>query len=177
MAKTSRVWAIGDAISVGGGGKRAGGGIGLYSLIDVDNQIIYPLFIGSAGIGVSIPFGVTFAETGVYKFFETIKSIPASDFGGFVAFGTVLDASLLYGQSVLACITFHGVDHDPYWLDLSGLQSGISCTLVNVSVGYAVLGDPRPNNGCQIRPKGDPLCGGYTPAEALSSDGTINSSQ
>jgi hypothetical protein len=165
MAKTekSASWALGEAIALGGGMGKGGGGVALYSLIDVDNQIRYGLLMGSAGISGGIPFQLTFAERGVYSFFTTSQAIPATDFMGFVYFGSVLDFSLGAGLSVINSLTFGGVDHAPYWIDTSGLENGISFSVVGISIGFVFVGDPMPNTGCDIRPAGDPWCGGYTP--------------
>jgi len=65
-------------------------------------------------------------------------------------------------------MTFNGVDHDPYWINTAGLENGISFSILGVSVGYVILGDPMPNTGCDIRPAGDPWCGGYTPSGGYS---------
>jgi len=167
-SKKSSSWAIGESIALGGGKGKGGAGLALYSLVDVDNQIIYGLFIGSVGVAGGIPFQITLSQRGSFSFFTTTKAIPASDFKGFVYFGSALNMSLFAGQSVIDLMTFNGVDHDPYWINTAGLENGISFSILGVSVGYVILGDPMPNTGCDIRPAGDPWCGGYTPSGGYS---------
>jgi hypothetical protein len=166
----SSSWAIGEAAAVGGGKGKGGGGIALYTLIDVDNQIIYPLYIGSAGVSGGIPFQITISAPGDFSFFTTSSAIPADDFRGLVCFGEVLDFSIIVGGSIINCITFHGVDHRPYWIDTSGLENGISASIIGVSFGYAYVGKGITNSGCDIRAGGDPLCGGYSPNPNQSQD-------
>ncbi|WP_128598567.1 hypothetical protein [Paraburkholderia kirstenboschensis] len=161
--KKSSTWALGEAIALGGGKGKLGLGLAFYSLIDVDNQILHGLFIGSGGVGAGLPFQFTIAAPEQYAFFTTQTAISASDFNGLVCFGNALELALVAGEKVIDCITFHGVDHTPYWIDTSGLESGIAASIGGVSFGYARVVKSMPNNGCDIRPTGDPLCGGYSP--------------
>jgi len=68
---------------------------------------------------------------------------------------------LLAGATLYDFCTFWGVDHSPYWIDISTLEAGLSVSLGGASIGYArVLKKAAPITGCAIVPGGDKLCGG-----------------
>jgi hypothetical protein len=67
-------------------------------------------------------------------------------------------------------MTFWNIHHDPYWLDIGGLQVGVSGGIsAGIYYGYAYANDATPNKGCIIAPGGDPLCGGNSSMPETSS--------
>ena len=172
MFKSSS-WALGEAITLGGGKGKLGVGIAAYTLVDVEHQLLFPLVVGSIGIGASIPFSATVAEGGVFSFFDTTAPILPTEFNGLIYFGSLCEGAILYGQAAFNVLTFNGVDHDPYWINVSGLEAGFAFNMIGVSTGWVkvITGSVTPNKGCDIRSGGDPLCGGSSPMPTLTSGG------
>ena len=156
--KPSSSWAISPNLTYGGGkGKFSQSNVYL-TLFDVQAQIYIPLALTGVSIGAGLPGGATLS-TFSPCFFSTSKPLWASSFQGRAIIPT---AELTVGiGSGLTYITFYGVDHDPYWLDIGGLEVGLSA---GVSAGFYycnVYSDQAwKNGGCLIAPGGDPLCGG-----------------
>lgn len=154
----SSSWAISPGLTVGiGKGAFGSSRIGL-TLFDVQSQVYIPLALTGGAVGAGLPGGVTLSTFSPY-FFTTSEPLWPAHFKGRV---TVATAEFTVGVgSGLTYITFWGVDHDPYWLDIGGLEvglsAGINAGLYNCEV---VIGKAHKNGGCLIAPGGDPLCGG-----------------
>lgn len=138
------------------------------TLFDVQSQRFIPLTLYGASAGVGLPVGgnlSTFSPT----FFGTSKPMIPDDFDGRVTV-TGADLTVLVGGSAAWC-TFWNVDHDPYWLDIGGLQVGVSGG-VSAGIYYASTSpkNARDNDGCLIAPGGDPLCGGSSQMPSSSSE-------
>lgn len=155
QTKPSSSWAISGGLNVGAGGKYLGGSTLFLILFDVEGQIFFPLNLKLTTIGVGLPVGIT-VSTFSPTFFHTSQPLWASAFNRTGVFGSA-DMTIGVGSG-FAHLTFKGIDHSPYWLDIGGLETGISAgigfshfeALVNVF-------DASPNNGCIIAP-GDPSC-------------------
>jgi hypothetical protein len=167
--KKSANWAISSGAGIGGGkGKVGVGWIGL-TLFDVDSQLFIPMGLHGAAVGLGLPVGVnisTFSPT----FFMTAEPLWAEDFEGLAL---VAGADMTIGVGgCMAVVTFKGVDHNPYWLDIGGLQVGVSGG-VSAGIYYVAtsIKSAQENNGCIISPSGDPLCGGSSSAGPNSSQG------
>jgi hypothetical protein len=158
---------------VGGGKGKVGAGIVGLTLFDVNAQLYIPLTLYGAALGGGLPAGFnisTFSPT----FFTTTPALWAQDFNGRA---TLVGADLTIGVGGSASyITFWNTDHDPYWLDIGGLQVGVSGGIsAGLYYAHAYPGDATPNYGCIIAPGGDPICGGYSPApQNSSSEGVIS---
>lgn len=153
----STSWAISSGFSFGGGKGKVGAGVICLTLFDVNAQLFIPLTLYGASVGGGLPAGVNLS-TFSPNFFTTPK-LWAEDFNGVA---TVAGADLTIGVGgSLAYVTFKGVDHTPYWLDIGGLQVGVSAGIsAGIYKASTYIDDAKPNNGCLIAPGGDPLCGG-----------------
>ncbi len=165
--KASTSWAISAGASIGKGKGSLGAGLVGLTLFDVEGQLFIPLSLKGGSVGGGLPIGLTLS-TFSPTFFSTSKPLWAQDFAGMA---TIPNADLTIGVGgSIAAVTFWNVDHDPYWLDIGGLQVGVSG---GIGAGiYRVSVDPShatPNNGCIIAPGGDPLCGGSSQAGPNSS--------
>jgi len=161
----STSWAISAGFSLGGGKGKVGAGVICLTLFDVNAQIFIPLTLYGASAGVGLPVGANIS-TFSPNFFTT-PAIWAGDFNGVA---TVAGADMTIGAGgSLSFVTFKGVDHSPYWLDIGGLQAGVSGG-VSAGIYYArtYIDDAKPNHGCLIAPGGDPLCGGSSKSENQS---------
>jgi hypothetical protein len=164
--KPSRSWGISAGLSLAASKKALGGGsIGL-TLFDVENQLFIPLTLYCITLGGGIPGGAslsTFSPT-----FFTTPEMWAGDFNGRV---TIAEADLTVGVGASAAyITFWNVDHDPYWLDVGGLQVGVSGGIsAGIAYAHASISNAKKNGGCLIAPGGDPLCGGSSGPEQRES--------
>jgi hypothetical protein len=169
--KPSATWAIGGSASVGGGKGKVGAGIIVFDLIDVESQLFIPVVLKGGSLGGGLPVGLT-ASCSQPTFFETSKPLWAEAFHTFV---TVAGAELTIGVGgALAVMTFTSIDHDPYWLGIGGLQVGISGGIAaGLYRATPLLGSMKANNGCNISPDGDPLCGGSSSAGPNSSPGGV----
>jgi hypothetical protein len=158
--KPSTQWAISPNVSLGGGKGKVGAGLLSLSLFDVQGQLFIPLTLGGVALGGGLPLGLnlsTFSPT----FFSTSEPLWAKDFNGRVTVAGA-DLTIGYGGS-LACLTFWNVDHDPYWLDIGGLQYGVSGGIsAGIFIGKAYPEHATRNSGCIIHSGGDPLCGGQS---------------
>jgi len=161
--KPSNSWAISGGSSVGGGKGKIGVGVIGLTLFDVNSQLYIPMTLYGGSVGMGLPVGAnlsTFSPT----FFSTSSELWAEDFDGRV---TVAGADMTIGVGgSLAYITFWNVDHDPYWLDVGGLQAGVSGG-ISAGLYYAstYISKAKKNGGCLIAPGGDPLCGGSSAPE------------
>jgi hypothetical protein len=145
-AYPSTSWAIGGGAGIGVSYGIGVSGIGL-TLVDVNAQIKIPLFISTGFVGGGLKAGVTIS-TFSPTFFKT-PPITTHDFDGRVSLFSA-GLTILVGGS-LTYVTFWGVDHDPYWLDIGGVNSGISAGIELHALGIAstypemgefVVGDP-----------------------------------
>lgn len=165
--KQTTNWAISAGSSLGGGKGKVGAGMIGLTLFDVDSQIYIPLTLYGASVGGGIPVGFnlsTFSPT----FFTTTKPLWASDFNGGATVGGA-DLTIGVGGS-LAYVTFWGTGHSPYWLDIGGLQVGVSAGIsAGIYKASTYIEDATPNNGCIISPDGDSSCGGSSKKEPRSS--------
>lgn len=166
--KKSKSWAISAGAVVGRGKGAVGASLVFLTLFDVENQLYIPLSLKGGSVGGGLPFAAT-ASTFSPSFFSTSKPLWASAFNGRT---TMAGAELTLGVGgSLSYITFWGVDHDPYWLDVGGLQVGISggvgAGIWNCTVETSGM---KENNGCIIDPGGDPLCGGSSSGGNSSQD-------
>ncbi|MEK7725491.1 MAG: hypothetical protein AAB336_14150 [Acidobacteriota bacterium] len=172
--KPSTSWAISGGLSISGGaGKASAGALGL-TLLDLDAQIFFPLSLKLSNLGAGLPFGLTVA-TFSPTFFKTPKPLWVNDFNvrGFFA-----NAELcVFIGGALAYLTFTGINHSPFWLDIGGLESGLAA---GISAGQftATASDKegKSNNGCIISPDGDPLCGNASKAPNSSKASNSSSS-
>ncbi len=156
--KPSTSWAISPSLSVGGSKGRIGGSLIGLTLFDVESQIYIPLSLAGASAGIGLRGGFTLSTFSPY-FFTTSKPLWASSFAGMANIAT---AEMTVGiGSGLTYITFWGVDHDPYWLDIGGLEIGLSAG-VGAGIWHCSVKTDKAwkNGGCLIAPGGDPLCGG-----------------
>jgi len=123
-----------DKISIDWGfmvalGASAGGGVvvgvDLVYLINVKAQMYFPGRLISVGAGAGVGIRGLSAGNLQFTFFRTNVPLRASDFAGFVtvasAEGVIADKGIQKSY-----ITFWGVDHDPYWIDIAGFSLGAS---------------------------------------------------
>lgn len=164
--KPSTSWAISAGVSTAASKGPLGLGTLRLTLFDVENQLFIPMTLECLTLGGGLPAGAslsTFSPT-----FFTTPALWARDFDGRV---TVAEADLTIGVgSSAAYITFWNVDHDPYWLDVGGLQVGVSGG-ISAGIAYAStsINSAKKNGGCLIAPGGDPLCGGSSGPEPRES--------
>jgi len=150
----SKNWGIGQGIGIGGGKGKGGAGVTFYTLLDVDNQLLYGMAIGMAGVSFGLPFQLTISSPG-FTFFTTKTAIEPSDFSGGVVIFAMGEITILGGYSSLCYISFHGVDHDPSWIDVSGFENGFAVNIGGLSAGLGkVFATPTPVSGCPIVPNG-----------------------
>ena len=172
MATTQRrpsaAWAISAGGAAGGSKGAVGASLICLTLFDVDSQIYIPLTLKGGSVGGGLPVGLT-ASTFSPTFFKTAKPLWAQEFSGRVTIPTA-EMTVGVGGS-LSYITFWQVDHDPYWLDIGGLEVGIAGG-VGIGIWNCIvnLDSAYPNNGCVIAPGGDPLCGGHSKSRNQSVD-------
>jgi hypothetical protein len=163
----STSWAISGGLSLSGGGKVGGSHMGM-TLFDVNAQIYFPLHLKVLSIGGGIPLNLTLS-TFSPSFFTTSKPLWVKDFSKSGLFANAELCVLIGGG--LAYLTFRGIDHDPYWLDVGGLEAGLAA---GISGGLfdatAYEKEGKANDGCLISPGGDPLCGGASKSENQSKD-------
>lgn len=173
QSKPSTSWAISAGATIGKSKGSLGASLVLLTLFDVDSQIFIPLTLKGGSVGGGLNAGLTLSTFSPY-FFSTSKPLWAKAFEGKTSIAT---AELTVGiGGGLSYLTFWGVDHDPYWLDIGGLEVGLSAgvgagiwhCIVNVDAAY-------PNNGCLIAPGGDPLCGGSSKSQPTQSTPTYQS--
>jgi hypothetical protein len=162
--KPSTSWAISASGSLGGGKGKVGAGIICLTLFDVQSQQFIPLAMAGGSVGMGLPVGFdvsTFSPT----FFTTSKPLSPSDFDGRVSVAGA-GITIVAGGSLAYC-TFWNVDHSPYWLDIGGVQAGVSGG-VSAGIYFALtsLEKATKNNGCLITPGCDPMCGGSSPMPA-----------
>lgn len=168
----STSWAISGGFSISGGGKVGAGRLG-FTLFDVNSQIFFPLSLkvlgGSGGIPLNLTIS-TFSPT----FFTTTNALKVKDFG---VSGLFASAEMCIGiGGSLAYITFKRIDHNPYWLDVGGLEAGVAAGIGGgIFFATAYEDEGRANNGCLIAPGGDPLCGGTSKSENKSQSSSMQS--
>lgn len=160
--KPSTSWAISASAAIGGGKGKVGAGLIFLTLFDVQSQHFIPLTLGGGSVGGGLPVGFDLS-TFSPAFFRTSTPLTPDDFDGRV---TVAGAGLtVLAGGAIACCTFWNVDHDPYWLDIGGVQAGISGGIsAGLYIGVTSPSSATMNKGCLITPSGDPLCGGYSKA-------------
>ncbi|MFL6467434.1 MAG: hypothetical protein ACJ72Z_05705 [Pyrinomonadaceae bacterium] len=164
--KRSASWAISAGLSFAASKKILGAGTLGLTLFDVENQLFIPLTLYGISLGGGLSGGAslsTFSPT-----FFTTPELWAGDFNGRA---TVAEADLTVGVGASAAyVTFWNVDHDPYWLDIGGLQVGVSGGIsAGISYAHASIDNAKRNGGCLIAPGGDPLCGGSSAQETRES--------
>lgn len=166
QTKKSSSWAISAGLSAAASKKVLGAGMMGLTLFDVENQLFIPLTLYCVTLGGGLSGGgslSTFSPT-----YFTTPEMWAGDFDGRVSIAEA-DLTIGIGGSA-AYITFWNVDHDPYWLDVGGLQVGVSGG-ISAGIAYAStsVSNAKKNGGCLIAPGGDPLCGGSSGSEPRES--------
>lgn len=137
----STQWAMSTFASGGGGAGVEVTVMGFY-MLNVKSQVIYPGRFISVGIGGGGGIRGASLSSPSWTFFSTSKPLMTEDFSGWATLATV-EATALIGGS-LAYLSFWGVDHEPYWIDLGGVTVGAS-----IGAGVSILGsvhffdDPR----------------------------------
>jgi hypothetical protein len=163
----STSWAISGGLAFSGGHGAFSSTTTLLTLFDVNSQLFIPLELRGVSVGGGLSAGLTLS-TFSPNFFTTSKPLLGKDFKGQV---TLAQAEMAVGiGSSLTFITFWGVDHDPYWLDIGGLEVGLSAGIGAGIVHCQVhMEAAKANDGCLIAPGGDPLCGGSSKSPNQSS--------
>jgi len=167
QGKPSTSWAISPGLSVGTSNGPIGTSLIALTLFDVESQIYIPLSLRGASIGAGSNGGGTLS-TFSPCFFTTSKPLWARSFAGRANIAT---AEMVIGVgSGLTYLTFWGIDHDPYWLDIGGISVGFSAG-ISAGICYCTVNTDAAwkNGGCLIAPGGDPLCGGQSKAGGESS--------
>jgi hypothetical protein len=137
----STQWGLRTFVSGGAGAGVEVTVMGFY-LLNVRSQVIYPGRFISVGIGGGGGIRGASISNPSWTFFSTGKPLMTEDFAGFATLATVEGTAVLGG--CLAYITFWGVDHDPYWINIGGVTVG-----ANLGAGVSLLGsvhffdDPR----------------------------------
>lgn len=158
----STSWAISAGYSLGKGKGSLGAAFIWLTLFDVQSQIYIPMMLKGGSLGVGLSAGVT-AATFSPTFFSTSKPLWADSFAG-LAFIATAELTVVVGAG-LTYVTFQGIDHDPYWLDIGGLEYGVTGGISAGAYNCSVYPDAaRENDGCLIAPGGDPYCGGSSPS-------------
>jgi hypothetical protein len=149
--RISESWGITSGIGAGVGGGFVVG-VGLVYLLNVKDQLIFPARMISAGAGAGVGIRGGSLGNGGRTFFRTSSPLSASDFEGFV---TVANAEAILATSgvQLCYMTFWGVNHDPYWLDLAGFVGGVSVGASVTLLCSFVIHEPRKVIGDFIGPK------------------------
>lgn len=169
----STLWAISSGISVGAGKGALGTGNLLMDLLDVENQTHYPCLIRTASAGAGLAFSATLS-TYSPEFFRTSKPMLPTDFNGKRVSIATAELSIGIGGGI-SYMTIWGVDHDPYWLDIGGLEAGVAAG-IGKAFGFMIVPNlAKKNNGAVIAPGGpanpepnksvsppDPLQGGQS---------------
>jgi hypothetical protein len=143
-------WGIQTFMSGGAGAGFVVGVLGAY-LLNVRSQVYYPARIISAGFGPLVSgkgggkggfdAGAALSNPSM-TFFRTNVPLMIEDFAGFATVATA-EATLGLGYSG-SLITFWGVDHDPYWIDISGFTVGVGAgASVSVLCSVHFFDDPR----------------------------------
>jgi hypothetical protein len=114
-------WAISGGLSASFGVVVAAQSLGL-TLLDVKAQVMYGMWVQLFGLAAGIKASLTVSTFSPYFF--TTPPIRVGDFDGSVTFSSVEFTPAVGGSE--AFITFWGVDHKPYWLDIGGLAVGFS---------------------------------------------------
>lgn len=139
-------------------GGSAGGGVvvsvELVYLINVRDQMYFPGRLMSVGVGAGIGIRGISAGNLQFTFFRTDVPLRASDFAGFV---TLAGAEAIGGDKGVqqSYITFWGVHHDPYWIDVAGFSFGMSAgASASLLCSCHFFDDPRRVTGSWIGPGG-----------------------
>jgi hypothetical protein len=144
--KPSLDWGIQTFASGSAGAGFVVGVVGFY-LLNVRSQVYYPGRMISAGAGPLVggkggfKRGVDFSSPSL-TFFRTSKQIVVETFSGWA---TIANAEMTFGIGYSGSIvTFWGVDHDPYWIDISGFTAGVGAgASVSVLCSVQFFDDPR----------------------------------
>ncbi|AUD07155.1 hypothetical protein [Spirosoma pollinicola] len=167
QTKPSSNWAISPSASLGKGKGSVGAGYIALTLFDVDSQLYFSLGLLGASLGGGIPAGAT-VSTFSPSFFTTPTPMWAQDFGGRLVNISGAELSIGVGGGI-TYLTFHNINHEPYWLDIGGVEAGIAGGIATGFYGSMVYeNDGWENNGCRIQPDGDPMCGGKSPSPQYS---------
>ena len=159
QTKPSSNWAISPSISIGKGKGAAGAGYIALTLFDVDAQLYFSLGLLGGSIGGGLPAGLT-VSTFSPSFFTTPTPMWVKDFGGRLVNISGAELSIVAGAG-LTYLTFYNINHEPYWLDIGGVEAGIAGGIATGFYRSSVWeNDGWENNGCRIQPDGDPSCGG-----------------
>lgn len=108
-------------------------GLGL-NLLEVNSQVLYGVWLQcwiDCGLKANISVS-TFSPT----FFNTNPAISTTDFNGSITLTSGEIDPVIGGAAVL--VTFWGVDHDPYWLSIGGLEIGVGIGF-NLMYGQAIV--------------------------------------
>ncbi|WP_295449795.1 hypothetical protein [uncultured Thiodictyon sp.] len=134
-------WGIAAGIS-GSAGEIIDVNIMLFYLLNVRSQVIYPGRFISASLGAGAGVRGASLSNPSWTFFRTSKPLMTEDFAGFATMATGEMTALLGGA--LSYLTFWGVDHDPYWLDLGGVTVGLSAgASITILGSVHFFDDPR----------------------------------
>ncbi|MBS1795254.1 MAG: hypothetical protein JSS81_15460 [Acidobacteria bacterium] len=143
-------------------------------LFDVEAQLYFPCFINIISLGGGLPGSFTLS-TFSPTFFKTSKPMKPTDFLNKNV--SIMSAELAVGiGGSIAYLTIWGVDHDPFWLDIGGLETGIAGGIGKSLGRMVVLPTGKKNEGEIIAPNSaaasgpapnmtpnkDPLSGGQS---------------
>jgi hypothetical protein len=142
-SRPSTQWALSGGATFSASVFVGGAALGL-TLIDVRSQIRIPMMVTSLGLGGGLKLGLT-VSTESPSFFTTSKPLNVHDFDGRVTLASVGLTPGVGGS--LAFITFWNVDHDPYWIDIGGLNVGVAAGADLQIIGLAVT---FPNKGERV---------------------------
>ena len=123
--KPSIDWGI-QTFAAGSAGAGVVVGITGFYLLNVKSQIYCPGRMISVGAGPTgkggFQRGASFASPSL-TFFRTSTPLVIEDFSGMATMAT---GEMALGLGYAATwVTFWGVDHDPYWIDISGPEIGV----------------------------------------------------
>ena len=145
-------WGISSALS-GGAGEGIVVGAMLFYLLNVSAQVVYPgrIISVSLGGGGGIRGRAASISSPSWTFFRTDQLLMVEDFAGFA---TVATGEITPGiGATLAYLTFWGVNHDPYWLDIGSVTVGASIgASISILASVHFFDDPRPVIGSLITP-------------------------
>jgi hypothetical protein len=142
-------WGIQVILTAGGGAILTLEGLE-FLLLNVRAQVYYKASLKYYGFGGGLPVGVTVSNP-AWTFFRTSEPLTYDAFQGKASIATA-EFTVIYGGS-LAYLTFWGVDHDPYWLDLGGVTLGLSGGVTfGPIVGVEIFPDPIRVIGTPITP-------------------------
>jgi hypothetical protein len=175
QTKPSSNWAISANVSLGKGKGSVGVGLIGLTLFDVDAQLYFSLGLKGGSVGGGLPVGLT-VSTFSPSFFTTPTPLWVKDFDGRFVNLTGAELAIVVGGA-LTYLTFLNINHDPYWLDIGGVEAGIAGGIATGIYRTVISEEGWENTGCRIQPDGDPMCGGKSPAPQYSTENPNMSTQ